>query len=333
LPFAEGGAVPGYQMGSKVADTIRQTLRSFRDAPADKLIDWPWHPLSKVAKDLPTEIPQHVLDYGDFMRDQAKKISTEGLDTRDSLKSYLTTLASMQRQAISRDALPDLKLTSDERLIRPEGAYADWLGSKWGQKYLEYAKQGEAHPEAVADAVQNMTPYGMQNLLGRQMMAAPQIVPGTEAALADQVNRASRGIRSPSQWAAATDPYEGIDAAKKGFFGSMIGYGDRPTLDARQLNLHAVDPDMAKNVMRRVDGGEQAVQRLADRQRALDFQMPWEYDPYYQHLAHHTIWDATSGTVTPHTDLIDMMKNRAEGGQYDPYDDIAEAQRLMGAYK
>jgi len=331
--YASGGSVPGYQTGSKVAE-IARTLRRYKDAATTKIEDWPWHPLGGIAKKLPREMPEHVLNYGDFMRDFSKKVSLEGLDTRDALKAYLTTLSSMQRQAIGREALPGIRLSSPDRMIRPEGAYADWLGGKQGQKYLQYASEGEAHPEAIADAVQNMTPFGFQNLLGRQMTAAPKIVPGTEAKIAEQVDRARRGMSHPSEWADVTDAYEGIDAAKKGFFGSLIGYGGRPTLDARQINMHAIDPKLAENAMRRVGGGEEAVQRLADRQRALSFAAPPQYDPFYQHLAHHTIWDSTSGIPTTHSDLIDMMKNRAEGGQVgDPYDAIAEAQSLMGAYK
>jgi hypothetical protein len=323
LGLARGGR-PGFATTGWVAPARKyagQLLSRYRDPAAELISDWAWKPLSKVAKslgeNLPTELPPHVREYGDFMRRQANMAGDEGLAPRDVLKAYTTTLASIQRQARDRALFPGVKLSTDEQMVRPEGVFADWLGGKMGQKYLDYGAQGEAHPEAIADVVQKLHSFGLMPSLGKRMEAAPGIVQGTEGPLSEAVWRASRGHGDPSEWSDVMSPFAGIGPAKKGFMGSMIGYGGKPTLDARQLNLHTYDPDLLDKFGARGGGrgAEEAVQRLAARQNALNMFVPPEYQPFDQHLMHHAYWDAVSGTKTPHSDLMDMMENRARGGR------------------
>ena len=66
-----------------------------------------------------------------------------------------------------------------------------------------------------------------------------------------RTTRARRGASHPSEWSDAIEDFAGIDAAKKGFMGSMLGYGDRPTFDARQIALHVPDPGEASKFIRR----------------------------------------------------------------------------------
>jgi hypothetical protein len=91
----------------------------------------------------------------------------------------------------------------------------------------------------------------------------------------------------------------------------MLGRGDQPTLDARQLLLQTGKPTSeAQPYLRRGSGrgAYQAVDRLADRQQRMGLEMPAELEPFRQHLTHHTLWDAYGGEKTTHADLIKAMR-------------------------
>jgi len=325
--FAEGGPV-GFAGGGpmlaapvKLGNRLPSVIRNWVDPAANLIDEWAWKPLKETVKafpkGLPREVPDHVLEYGDFMRRQARNAELHGVSPRDLLKAYTGTLSSIQRQAINRDKLTDITLSSPDQLIRPEGAFADWLGGKQGQKYLDYGSQGEAHPDAVAAAVKAMQPFGLHNKLGEDLTAAPGRIQGIDARISEIIARAAKGQSTPEEWAEATEALKGIDAAKKGFVGAFLGYGDRPTLDARQLQIHTDEPELLSKFGRRQhgQGGEQAVARLANRQNAYGTFLPPDYRPFGQHLLHHTYWDAANDTKTTHRDLMDMMENRAEGGR------------------
>jgi hypothetical protein len=42
--------------------------------------------------------------------------------------------------------------------------------------------------------------------------------------------------------------------------------------------------------------------------------LPEELRPYYQHLAHHAIWDKAGDEITTHSDVVNAMKNFRVGG-------------------
>jgi hypothetical protein len=94
----------------------------------------------------------------------------------------------------------------------------------------------------------------------------------------------------------------------------MLGRGDRPTFDARRINLEL--PDMSKqevsNIFRRGGGagGDQAVDKLAERQKQLALALDPSLEAFRQHLTHHTIWDLIGGTETLHDDIARAMLNR-----------------------
>jgi hypothetical protein len=61
-------------------------------------------------------------------------------------------------------------------------------------------------------------------------------------------------------------------------------------------------------------GGLEAVDRLTARQKALALDIDPSLDPFYQHLAHHTLWDKMGGAQTTHADLVKAMKDYKVGG-------------------
>ena len=309
--FARGGRA-GFADGG----ALTKLLKSFRDAPSKLIDDWRWRPAADVAAEVPREVPGHVLKYGDFMRAMSNRAGQQGFDPRDPLKAYTTTLSSIQRQAINRDKLAGLPLTSTEQMIRPEGAFSDWLGTKAGQRYLARGAEGEADPEAIADMARHLQPFGLMPTLTERMTEAPGLIAGKEGRLSELVDRASRGASDPGEWREAVSDLPGIGPAKAGFMASLLGRGDIPTLDARQVILHTGQPTSAsKPFLGKANRATEGVDRLAARQSAFGLTLPPEYDPYYQHLAHHTIWDAVGNEQTTHSDLIDAMLNRARGGR------------------
>ena len=100
----------------------------------------------------------------------------------------------------------------------------------------------------------------------------------------------------------------------------MLGRGDLPTLDARQLNLHSLDSPVAPQTMMQRGkglGAREAVDRLAARQSALGLDIDPSLDPYYQHLAHHAVWDKVADEKTTHEDLMRALRGYKEGGEPD----------------
>lgn len=102
----------------------------------------------------------------------------------------------------------------------------------------------------------------------------------------------------------------GIGPAKAGFFASLLGRGDIPTLDARQIEAHVgKGADIGKYMKRgQGAGGAEAVDRLATRQDMLGLKTPKALQPYYQHLTHHSVWDAMGGDKTTHEDVMKAMR-------------------------
>lgn len=305
---------------------------AYADPPSNKIDDWKWRPLEDVREDLAQpgalpqnargefELPQHVVPFGDFMIDQAKRADTEGLSPRDVAKAYGITVSSMQRQAINRKKLEDLglPLSSPDRKIRPEGAFADWLVTPMGQRYLDAAVRGLQDRYAIEDAVRVMKPFGNYNKLGEQLAYGARYMPDAAGEISDLVARSSYGMSDPQEWRDFMKRVKNIDAAKSGFMSSMLGRGDNATLDARQLKLHTPDDTSSKYFSRGeslpVTGGDEAVHRLNERQRVLGVSMPSRFNPMYQHLTHHGVWDATSGTKTTHEDLMNAMRYE-DGGK------------------
>jgi hypothetical protein len=180
-----------------------------------------------------------------------------------------------------------------------------------GQKYLDAAEQGLIHHTALGDIQQKFAPFGKQNQLIDQMAYAANTVPGMAQGMNQAVTGDTEGYRD---WA---EKLKGIAGAKSGFIGSMLGRGDLPTLDARQLNLHTLPADVGVgSIMNRGKGkgAREAVDRLAARQQAMKLKLDPSMAEHYQHLAHHAVWDAVGKNKTTHDDLVKAMRGYSDGG-------------------
>ena len=291
----------------------------YQDPKTSKIDDWVWHPMDRIRQELSArrELPEHVGPYADYMREMNAKAQSGELTPRDLVKAYTITQSSIGRGGLSHATATKrgMKLPNTGGEVRPEGAFAEWLGSPMGQKYLEAAMRGEEHPEALEDLRTKFAPFGKQHEQVEAMKYATQNAP----TLAEKLNEAITGPKDAFR--KYTNDIRGIASAKSGFIGSLLGRGDQPTLDARQIDLHSLyhPTKEPESMMSRGKGlgGREAVDRLTARQEALGYNIPKELTPYAQHLIHHDVWDQRGrdgGTKTTHKDLIKAMLGYADGG-------------------
>ena len=317
--FADGGSVDGFRNGGSPIN-----LENYQDPQREINPDWEWRPLQDVHNELGNigEIPSHVVKFGQFMDETANKAGTAGLTPRDLIKAYTITRASIQRKSRPVDLVRKAGLLLPEvteKMIRPEGAFGEWLHTPHGQAYLNAAEKGEVDPEAVRNAVQIMAPFGKHTTdVPDALIWAAKNLPGREDDISRLVASAQQGESPPSEWRSAVKDVRGIGPAKAGFVASLMGRGDQPTLDARQIILNTGQPSKeAQSYISKKGGkgGIEAVNRLSARQSAMNLSAPSDVSPYYQHLAHHTIWDKASNEETTHEDLMNAMRHAAAGGR------------------
>lgn len=260
--------------------------------------------VSRAKKELGlTKLPEVVQKFGNFMLQQSARTITP----RDVVKAYTITRSSIQRSAqppeTLRSSWADHPFTGEK--IRPEDAFAVLLGTVDGKLYLDDAAAGRMSRAGFLAArriVMKLVTFGTAKTLYKDMtQRAPALAVKTEA-LAKALREGSK-----AEWYQfAKDNIWGIGPAKKGFIASLLGRGDIPTADAREIAFWWVNRDKftRKQQETRMD---KFADRLEQRLAALDIETPPELRPFYQHLAHHAVWDAVGGTQTTHQDVISCM--------------------------
>jgi hypothetical protein len=317
--FDKGGLITE---GVKKAVQLSRKILGYADPPSKKIDDWKWRPLPDVATELDVQkIPPHVQQFGDYMLEMADKAKRGEISDRDLIKAYTTTRASIQRRSQDTDKIREASgrpLAGAEDKIRPEGAWSEWLMSPAGQRYLDKAVKGEMPEDTVESALSLMRSFGLAPTQINAMDWAAKNLPGRGQAASDLVYRGSQKASPASEWRDFTSDVAGVGSAKSGFLASLLGRGDLPTLDARQVILNTGLPtDASQKAMARSYqgqkgfGAQEGVDRLAARQEALGLDAPSKYDPFYQHLTHHTIWDKASNEQTTHADIMNAMRNAA----------------------
>ena len=322
--YAEGGEV---EMAGGGADKIKDAvgflrrLANYKDAPSKHIDDYQWKPMSEVGERLGhiDAIPPHVENFGAFMQEQAQRAANEGLTPRDLLKAFGISRGSIQRSALPTDSIraTGLDIPGNAPTIRPEGAFATWMGTKPGQSWLDKGQSGIVDFDAINDAQQRLAPFGKSGDLAQFLQWGPENLPGREGRLSELVDRArTPGNSSPEEWKDAVGDLFGIGLAKRGFFSAMLGRGDQPVFDARQIDLNVPKGNYAGKYERRgnTEGGDEIMARLAARQNALGIGVPKDLMPFQQYLTHHTTWDKLGNEATTHQDLIDSLRGHAEGG-------------------
>lgn len=295
---------------------------NYVDPPSNAIADWDWRALEDVRQDLGdlSAVSPEAIEFGKFMQEKNQQ-AMRGMEPRDLLKAYGITRSSIQRQArplatAERGGLELGQLGLD--MVRPEGAFSEWLGTPAGQAYLDAAQRGQVRTDALEDLQTKFSPFGFQNKLAEDLEWAAQNLPQESSRMSDLL------ISTPGEAGGIADyrdfirdKVRGVAAPKAGFVGSMLGRGDLPTFDARQIILNTGRPtEEATSYLsrRKGAGGIEAVDRLASRLSALGLEIPPDLAPYYQHLAHHSVWDKASDEATTHADLMNAMRNYYAGG-------------------
>ena len=304
-------------MGLKSALGRLKKIAEHVDAPTTKIDDWVWRPLSDFHRDTGyiEEVPAYIQDnFGRFMQEQAERARRGEMGPRDLLKAYGITRSSVMRTGRKLDDVERLGLKiydPEPGLIRPEGAFSSWLLSPAGQKYLDLAEQGVADTDSIEDIRRKFRVFGMQNMLADDLRYAAEN-------LAPKGYELNEMLFAPiDEWRGFTEGIKGVSSGKSGFPASMLGRGDIGTFDAREIKGHTgmSSEDAGKYMSRsrqgRPIGGYEAVDRMGDRQRAMDVRIEPDLEPYYQHLVHHGNWDALEGDQTTHNDLIRALRHAA----------------------
>jgi hypothetical protein len=275
--------------------------------------------LESWGKKMPTEMPAHVRPFADFMRGRGKPTK------RDILKAYLITMSSIQRQAIARDAVcltrPHLRRLKLDKKVRPEDLFSKLLRGPAGKAYLDAGEKGVYDHTAAREMAEDMRCYGLvfaeegkdpghgglfKNIL-------PYAVKHLMPRAAEIAKLASRKVPREQAYTYIKRHVSGIAAAKTGFFFSLLGRGDIPTLDAKEIDLWVSEwPEM----YRRDKHGRplKPKPRWGDVEQEisvfekLPFRMPKENRKNRMHLQHHAIWDAAAGSETTHQEIIDAMQ-------------------------
>ena len=246
-------------------------------------------------------LPDHIAAFGEYMVDMAEK----HLEPHHVAKAYLITNASIQRDSIFgrtvKERWPGAPFADSEK-VRPEDAMAAALSSTpEGQRYIAEAAEGRFDRDSAKTIVRWMSAWGLKNNLLRQFKAAPDL-----AVAAPEVERVLR-LGSRREWLQfIVANARGINYAKAGFLGSILGRGDLATVDAREMAVWA--PTMARDKDAKASVTPEFVEVVNQRLRALDIEMPEKLRPFYEHLAHHAIWDAAGGQVVLHQQIQDCMR-------------------------
>jgi hypothetical protein len=317
--FKQGGSVkkfaPGGKVLKEVAKGAKKAAKQATKETKSVIDDWEWRPSQQVIEEVGlTEVPDYIQSgFGNFMAGQQKRAKAGEVGIRDLIKAYTITRSSVNRSGLPRETATKtgMKIPKTEGLVRPEGAFSEWLGSKQGQNYLKAAERGEIDERAIADLQEKFAPFGMASVLANDMRWAVNNAPSLSDNLSEVI------VGDPQTYRNVSQQLQGIGPAKSGFMGSLIGRGDFPTLDARQLRLHTgAGGSEAAKYMRRQQGlgGEQAVGRLADRQQGMNLDIDPAFDPFYQHLTHHAVWDKVANEQTTHDDIVRAMTGYAKGG-------------------
>lgn len=207
-----------------------------------------------------------------------------------------------------------------------------WLLSDAGQDYLNDAELGLVNEDSIENAVAVMKPFGMANTLGDDMRRAiTDDIGGLALQVAQMVSRAYRGETVVKEWQKTLDGLFGIGYAKKGFMGALLGYGQLPTFDARQINVQ-VEPDSKDVVLSALatKRAPEVVEMLSRRLDALDLSVDSEFEPFKQHLVHHAVWDAVGGSETTHSDVVDAMIKASRTRSTDDKDGDVLPEDVMG---
>lgn len=256
------------------------------------------------------KLPEHIRPYAEFMERSAARKPT----ARDIVKAYVITRSSVQRQAANVPTVcrysPEISRLvremeiSGKGKIRPEDVMSRLLLSTEGKEFLDLVSKGQwgFEPAKAAFTLSSQTKcFGFSYDLLLDMRAAAKL-----AAKSEEIGTALRTL-PPEGWVKYVQKnIPGVSGAKAGFIAALLGRGDVPTFDARELKLWRKDRQSGIDV--------KPVDVMALRKKIASWKMDLEprHEPFRQHLVHHALWDAYpekgKGTETTHSEVVRAME-------------------------
>jgi hypothetical protein len=243
------------------------------------------------------ELPAHIELYADYLRERGPKTPS----LRDVVKAYTITRSSIQRGAATKEGVcryfPELADLAPDRgadMVRPEDAFAHLLRTSWGKRYLDAAERGRFDRDAAWQLTQRMGCWGLTDTLMGDLRYAATRLPARYGSLLEAYRAGD------DTWVRfVQDDVYNVSAAKAGFFRSLLGRGDVPTFDAREIDLW---------MRARREPGAEDVLELKRRMATWPMALPADLEPHRPHLVHHAIWDAAGGTATTHAEPVAAMQ-------------------------
>jgi len=243
-------------------------------------------------------LPEHIEPYAQFLREREGRAPS----LREAVKAYTITRSSVRRQGRKNTTvcsyfpeLAQIRPHPGERSVRPEDAFSVLLLTPWGRRYLDAAERGRFDRQAAKQIVDRMGCFGMTEELMDDMRFGAEGIPRLYPALRDRYQ--DRDAASWIRW--VREAVAGIGASKAGFFRSLLGRGDVPTFDAREIVLWMREPR---------EPSPEDVAVLTERMRQWPIALRPEDEPHRPHLVHHALWDAAEGTSTTHAESIEAMR-------------------------
>lgn len=284
---------------------------------------------AKLAKRMLTDqAPEYLKEVGEFIFRQRKKFLEGRMTVRDIAKAYIITLSSINARAIQVSTLEAntgfkvpayaTSIIKGKLQVRPEDAVSAWLLTPEGKRALDSLEKGGRVDLSLWEPLFKIRDsYGANSLRNWAFNSnSPKLTLYRAQEMTDAINSTKGDLK---QLDAAVQATLGIAEAKTGFIKHLLGFGETPTIDAREINYWLTgQANVAQLKSRQADLVRQAKtakglarQVVVDRISAKIARLAKDYnfDPAIgAHVMHHWIWDATEGESTTHAVMMEAME-------------------------
>jgi site-specific DNA-cytosine methylase len=280
--------------------------------------------------------PEYLDAVASFILEQRAKVRDGLLTDRDVAKAYIMATASQGSGAMDARAVeqvigsplsPEFTVTSKrgQRLVRPEEAMAAWLFSPMGQRALDAVERGVYDAEAWQSAARVRKAFGDDRINNLNVLGEPKKGAANMRNIGEVTAALNEAGGDWKKVEASVAKLNGVAVGKSPFIGHLLGFGEMPTLDAREINgwltgrgdIGALDTPRANLARAFSEGISSAplarafMAKIQDRFLALKKKgVPGTDLPpeVFGAIMHHWLWDKIGGTETTHEGLYKAMR-------------------------
>lgn len=308
--------------------------------------------------------PDYLDPVIDFILRQRQVVRSGQLNAREVAKAYIMTVASQGAGAINAEKIegllghpleerfitygkPTRKGAPAPRMVRPEEAMAAALYEPFGQAALDGIEAGTYDDAAWQKVADIRRAFGddkrIDNVLGApNPKVKGQVTMANIGEIVDGINKARGDYDAIEK---ELTRLRGVQVGKSAFVGHLLGFGEMPTIDARETSgwLNGkVDEASLKSARLRAKHAEKEVLAGAinggppDIVKAFRDRIMKRYatlkargvegadlpDEVFGAVMHHWFWDAVKDTQTSHQGVFDAAepppKRGGRGAQDEP---------------